>query len=254
MTKRVNGTPDRFVNEIDTWSSGGSGGAGGLVDQGNAGIQEWVIVDAAANTKLANILTELGNILAELQGTLSVSVGNFPASVEVSNDVGSPLPISGTVSVTEPVSVDDNGGSLTVDGTVGVSNFPALQPVSDNGGSLTVDGTVAVSNMVAATETGLAKDANLDALRVKIPDEEGTWSYFAGSSGTVNVPANGRVIGIAASTAQSGAAVAIDGGSAIPIPVPGSGVGAVDIAPRGNLIAPSIVFTNTDSYLVEVVT
>lgn len=56
------------------------------------------------------------------------------------------------LSVVEPVSVDDNGGSLTVDGVF----FPATQPVSgtvtvnagvgpwpvtDNGGSLTVDGT-----------------------------------------------------------------------------------------------------------------
>lgn len=32
MTKRVNGTPDRFVNEIDTWSNGGSGSGTGLTD------------------------------------------------------------------------------------------------------------------------------------------------------------------------------------------------------------------------------
>lgn len=37
------------------------------------------------------------------------------------------------------VPVSDGGGSITVDGTVAVSNFPAVQPVSDNGGSLTVD-------------------------------------------------------------------------------------------------------------------
>lgn len=59
--------------------------------------------------------------------------------------------------IEDPVNVTDNGGSLTVDGTVAVSNFPATQPVSgtvavsnfpsaqpvtDNDGSLTVDGTV----------------------------------------------------------------------------------------------------------------
>lgn len=32
MTKRVNGTPDRFVNEIDTWSNGGGGSGTGLTD------------------------------------------------------------------------------------------------------------------------------------------------------------------------------------------------------------------------------
>lgn len=41
------------------------------------------------------------------------------------------------VALVEPVSVDDNGGSLTIDGTVAVSNFPATQPVS---------GTVGLSN------------------------------------------------------------------------------------------------------------
>lgn len=54
--------------------------------------------------------------------------------------------------------VADGGGSLTVDGTVAVSGTVT---VSDGAGSLTVDGTVAVSNMVAAVETGLAKDATL---------------------------------------------------------------------------------------------
>jgi hypothetical protein len=64
----------------------------------------------------------------------------------------SPVPVSGTVSVTEPVSVDDNGGSLTVDGPltdielratpVPVSGTVSVtEPVSvdDNGASLTVD-------------------------------------------------------------------------------------------------------------------
>jgi hypothetical protein len=64
----------------------------------------------------------------------------------------SPVPVSGTVSVTEPVSVDDNGGSLTVDGTVeiGAASLAALESITvvDGGGSLTVDGTVAVSGSV----------------------------------------------------------------------------------------------------------
>jgi len=61
-----------------------------------------------------------------------------------------------TITITEPISVDDNGGSLTVDdggssltvdGTVTVT-----EPVSvdDNGGSLTVDGAVTVSGSVTA--------------------------------------------------------------------------------------------------------
>lgn len=52
------------------------------------------------------------------------------------------------------VPVTDNGGSLTVDGTVAVSN--ATFPVTDNGGSLTVDGTVAV--------TGVSTEAKQDTM------------------------------------------------------------------------------------------
>lgn len=45
-----------------------------------------------------------------------------------------------------PVPISDNGGSITVDGTVDVGNFPAVQSIDDNGGSITVDnaGTFAV--------------------------------------------------------------------------------------------------------------
>lgn len=69
------------------------------------------------------------------------------------------------VTLSEPISVDDNGGSLTVDGTVGVSGTVAVTQsgtwdevgindsgnsitVDDGGGSLTVDGTVGVSGTV----------------------------------------------------------------------------------------------------------
>lgn len=109
----------------------------------------------------------------------SVSVNNFPATQTVAlsqsgtdNNVdanitnaslavtgpltdtelrASPVPVSGTVSVNEPVSVDDNGGSLTVDGTVAVTQSTSPWvigdggssiSVDDSGGSLTVDGTI----------------------------------------------------------------------------------------------------------------
>lgn len=52
------------------------------------------------------------------------------------------------------VEIDDGGGSITVDGTVAVSNFPAVQPVNDNGGSLTVDGTVSISGTVTVADGG----------------------------------------------------------------------------------------------------
>lgn len=82
---------------------------------------------------------------AELVGDVSVG------TVEVKNDEGDPIPVSGTVSVNEPVSVDDNGGSLTVDGPLTDAELRATAvpvdasgtpvPVTDNGGALTVDAT-----------------------------------------------------------------------------------------------------------------
>lgn len=86
------------------------------------------------------------------------------------NPVTTTVPVSGTVSVVEPVTVDGTvvvssitnpvtiAEPVTVDGTVVVSSITnpvtLVEPVSvdDNGGSLTVDGTVAVSG-IAGTVT-----------------------------------------------------------------------------------------------------
>lgn len=56
-----------------------------------------------------------GKIPVEV-GSLNVTVGN--ASLEIANDAGNPIPIS------------DAGGSITVDGSVSISNFPATQVVN----------------------------------------------------------------------------------------------------------------------------
>lgn len=77
-------------------------------------------------------------------------------TVEISNDLGSPIPVSGTVTVTNlPATqivsgsvavtgsvevVNDIGNPLPVSGAVSVSNFPGTQPVS---------GAVSVSNLPA---------------------------------------------------------------------------------------------------------
>jgi hypothetical protein len=57
--------------------------------------------------------------------------------------VGGPI---SRVEVTNPTDFP-SGSSPT--GSVSVTNFPAVQPVSDNNGSLTVDGQVSVSNFPA---------------------------------------------------------------------------------------------------------
>jgi len=101
----------------------------------------------------------------------NVAVTNWPASqningavsingeVEVKNDTGNPLGISGTVAVsnfpaTQPisgaVSVSNFPTTQTVSGTVNVGNFPASVEVSnDVGNPVPVSGTVTVGNLPA---------------------------------------------------------------------------------------------------------
>jgi hypothetical protein len=80
--------------------------------------------------------------------------------------------------------------------------------------------------------------------------EFGTWGYKSGSSGTVNsLPATAHVLGITATGGTSAASFTINGGDTITIPANMS----IDIAPKGNLVAPTIVFTSTVSYFIEYV-
>lgn len=139
----------------------------------------------------------------------SVSVSNFPASQTV-NDGGGSLTVDGAVSVSNfpavqtvsgavsvsnfpPVQpIDDNGGSLTVDGAVAVSNFPTVQPVNDNGGSLTVDGSVSVSNFPAIQPvSGSVSVSNFPAVQ-PVSDNGGSLT-IDGTIAVSNFPALQRV-------------------------------------------------------------
>ena len=125
----------------------------------------------------------VGGVAQPVSGT--VAINNFPASTEISNDVGNPVPVNGTVSVgnfpaTQPISAASlplptgastsakqpaigtagtpssdvlsvqgvaGGTPQPVSGTLAVSNFPATQPVS---------GTVGVNNFPATQPVSLA--------------------------------------------------------------------------------------------------
>jgi hypothetical protein len=129
--------------------------------------------------------------LPDPDGDMAIARTNSRGALWVAHD--GTLTVSGTVSVTEPVSVDDNGGSLTVDGTVAVSSVggtvtvtgtvaatqsgawtvTVVEPVSvdDNGGSLTVDGTVAVSSVggTVTVTTGFLVDSAAGATAAVFP-------------------------------------------------------------------------------------
>lgn len=118
---------------------------------------------------------------SKLNATVQISDGGNTADVTAS----SALKVDGSA-VTQPVS--DGGGSLTVDGSVGVASVPAplsttgggteaaalrvtlasdstgLVSVDDNGGSLTVDGTVTADGG-AAHDASVSGNPNLIAGR-----------------------------------------------------------------------------------------
>ena len=73
----------------------------------------------------AGSLAALENINATVSGTVAVS--NFPASVEVSNDTGSPLPVSGSVALDAATLAALE--TTTISGVVVVDNFPVAYPL-----------------------------------------------------------------------------------------------------------------------------
>lgn len=89
------------------------------------------------------------------------------------------------------------------------------------------------------------------SLRVSDAFSSGEWGYYSGVSGTVSVASTDRVLMVSAlnDTVDVDATVAIDGGPSILLP-PGA---SFTFEPKGTLMAPSIVFTGTTSYMVEVV-
>jgi hypothetical protein len=112
-----------------------------------------------------------------------------------------PVPVSGTVTAnagTGPFPVSDNGGSITVDGsvnaavtgTVAVSNFPATQPIS---GTVSVDnfpggsvGTATVSRIsVGAGAAVTLAVSNIARKRVIIHNETGTLHIKLGSGASI---------------------------------------------------------------------
>ena len=105
-----------------------------------------------------------------------------------------------------------------------------------------------LATMATVSASGVYVDlTNANAVAVYDANVTGTWNYIAGVSGTVSVPSGMRVIGITAHASVSGASLTINGGNSFPI-ISGC---AIAISPAGNVIAPTIVFTNTDAYFIE---
>ena len=262
-----------------------SDGGGSLTVDGSVSVnnhpasQSVVGAGAAATAQRVQLADESLAALESISATVSgtVSVGN---TVSVS---ATDLDIRNLSSAQDSVAITDGGGSITVDGsvsvtgTVAVSNFPATQAVSATDldirnlssaqDSVTVTGSVNVGNFPATqavsgtvtanlgTLNGAATAANqttgntsLSSIDNKLPDLSGTWGYNAGTSGTLTVAANKRVLAITATAPPLlAASMTINGGQSITIPAGTS----ITINPRANLTAPTLVFTSTSAYFVE---
>jgi hypothetical protein len=175
-----------------------------------------------ATDQVAIPITDNGGSVT-VDGTVGVS-GTVTVSGTITANVGTGTqPVSGTVEIgatslsalesitvqngagASAVNIQDGGNSITIDGSVSVSNFPATQPVSgtvtanagtgtmnvsvqnasipvtDNGGSLTIDGTVTAN---AGTGTFATSDANAVSQSTATAAQKGYLS-LAGATATL---------------------------------------------------------------------
>jgi len=129
---------------------------------GTAGTASADVITVQGITGMTAVKVDGSAVTQPVSGTVTANAGTgtFTVSGAVTNTVLSVVG-GGTEATAQRVtiasdstgvlSVDDNGGSLTVDGTVGISGTVA---VTDNSGSLTVDnaGTFAVQDSQAITD------------------------------------------------------------------------------------------------------
>jgi polyisoprenoid-binding protein YceI len=95
-------------------------------------------------------LAALENITAVVSGTVALDAATLAAlenitvtvssEVEIKNDSGSPVPVTGTVTIT------DGSGPVTVDGTVNIGTMPEVEIKNDAGSPIPVTGTVTITD------------------------------------------------------------------------------------------------------------
>jgi hypothetical protein len=118
-----------------------------------------------------------------------------------------PIWISGTVTVPNTITIQDGGNTITVDGTVNVGNFPAVQPVDDNGGSLTVDdgggsltvdGTVNIGNFPVTQSVKIDQSITLPVSVSNFPSVQTVTGTITAQINQVVSVSNGGPIGSSA--------------------------------------------------------
>jgi hypothetical protein len=182
---------------------------------------------AATETTLAAINTKtpaLGQ--AAMAASTPVVIASNQSGVPVTDNGGSltvdgTVAISGSVAVTGPltdaqlrataVPVSDGGGSLTVDGTVAVSNFPATQPVSAV--SLPLPTGAATSALQTTGNTSLSNiDGKLPAALVGARLDINNGAWLGSTAPTVGQKAMASSLPVTFATDQSAIAISTTGG------------------------------------------
>lgn len=195
---------------IKTTGGGGGGGGGG---------------DASAANQTTEI-ARLTSLVAALTNPLPVTfsaITQLPAALTA----GGNLKVSIQEDAGNVISVDDGGGSLTVDGSISVSNFPATQAVSLAAGVDVTDrvgrllGVVSVSNFPATQPvSGTFWQATQPvSLATNTPDVTDRAARLLGviQSITAALPAGANKLGTVDIATAPATAKGVQGANAVPV-------------------------------------
>lgn len=145
---------------LRVYTVNGGGGGGGSTqyaeDSAHASGDTGTVALVVRNDTPGSLCSADGDyavLQVDADGALRVTIDNSSVPVTATQSgawtVAATQSGAWTVTIQEPLSIDDGGGSITVDGTVAATQSGAWTvTVVDGGGSLTVDGTV------AATQSG----------------------------------------------------------------------------------------------------
>lgn len=129
-----------------------------------------------------NSITVDGSVsVSSVGGTVTVDINDAWAGVTGTGTESGALRVTIATDSTGVLSVDDNGGSLTIDGSVSVSSVGGTVTIQDGGNSITVDGSVTVS----ATALDI-RDLDYSKDNVEIMDSEGD-ALKVNDDGSINV-------------------------------------------------------------------
>lgn len=121
-------------------------GSTGDSDAMPTGIGIWKKIVALITARLPALLGPNGGMKVDIVG------GAAATASEITNDVGNPIPVNGTVAVSNfPGTTEitnDAGNPIPVNGSVSVSNFPsATEITNDAGNPVPVSGTVTAADV-----------------------------------------------------------------------------------------------------------